>query len=99
MSHSISYILTRENEAGEEVEFEVEVEVSYEPPDYEDGYCTNGGGGWSIDGDILFEGKPFDYTDSEYREIRSYVHSQNDKISRDMRESMYDGPDPDDYRD
>ena len=97
MSNCISYTLTRETEDGEEIEFNLEIEVSYEPPDYEEGYCTNGGGGWYLDGDILFKGKPFDYTDAEYERIRRYVSYNSREISRSM--DAYDGPDPDDYRD
>ena len=96
MANTYSYTLTRIDENDEETTYDLEIEVDYEPPDYEDGYTTNGGGGWYMDGGAFHNGKPFALTDDEREEISSYIASHSSKISRDM-EPEPDLPDLNDY--
>ena len=91
---STQYTLTREDEDGNETEYVLDLDLSYEEADYEDGYCTNGGGGFYFEGEAYHNGKPFDLTEQEYKRICEYVNRNSREIERRYEP---DPPDPSDY--
>lgn len=90
----MTYTLTRYDDATEtETEYEIEFDVGYEPANYEDGYYESGDY-YYMDGGATYEGKPFDLSDAEDKEIREWLNER--KTRRSMEESCIDVPDYDD---
>jgi hypothetical protein len=89
----MTYTLTRYDDATEtETEYEIEFDVGYEPANYEDGYYESGDYYYK-DGGATCDGKPFDLTADEDKEINSWLNDH--RTRRNIADSYIDVPDRD----